>query len=655
MLRFFFLLFFTTHLFALNHLAKESSPYLQQHKNNPINWYPWTKEAFQKAKKEHKPIFLSIGYSTCHWCHVMMRESFEDKKVAEFLNKYYISIKVDKEEYPQIDQYYQKIYQQFRKKSGGWPLTIILSPEKKPLFAATYIPRFAGYGSPGILTILKQIKNNLHQLSMKNINLHLNSPLQTSQFPKNFISYAFYTFRSIYDKENGGFGNKQKFPSASMLKTLLEIYKIKHIKSALLMVEKTLDIMAKSGLYDQIEGGFFRYSTDKKWEIPHFEKMLYTNAELIEVYTQAYLLTKKPLYKKVVQESISMVDTRFLLHGVYMSASNAESKDINQEEHEGIYFLYTYDQTLEYLLKHGISKKDAKQGLKHLSIQEEGNFDGDLSHAQISATPPPKNIQTIKQLLKDMRKDRPYPFIDYKINTAWNALYITAKLKASKIDLRYAHEALYSLEKLLEHNYKNGILYHTSVKGYPLKQKALLEDYAFMIQTLLSAYQLTLQNKYLILAKQFFDKSRQLFYKDDRWYLSRDKMVHASLQDEAYRNPLASLLQSGLFFTATQDHKLKNFLLKTIYSYVPQIEKAPPYYATALEFYLQNHYGIYIIKSKKENLRNISTYKFDYPFIYKFITKNNKYELCGINRCFLLTSDPKELKNKLQTIMKNNN
>ncbi len=651
MLRFFFLLFFTTHLLALNHLAKESSPYLQQHKNNPVNWYPWSKEAFEKAKKEQKPIFLSIGYSTCHWCHVMKRESFEDKKVAAFLNKHYISIKVDKEEYPQIDQYYQKIYQQFHKKNGGWPLTVILSPQKKPLFAATYIPRYASYGSLGIITILKKFALFPH-LSQENV-LHVKTLHHTQKnFKKNFTQDALSSFIILYDKQNGGFGKKRKFPSTSMLETVLKIYQITHKPIALHMVKQTLKKMAKSGLYDQIDGGFFRYCVDPTWHMPHFEKMLYTNAELINIYTQAYLLTKEKLYKKIIQETIKMIDEKFFQDGVYMSASNAESKDIHQEEQEGIYFLYTYNKALNYLLSHGITRKDAIQGLSYLSIEEDGNFDGELSQPQISKTPPPKNIQHIKQLLKNMRKKRNYPFIDYKINTAWNALYITAKLKASSINLQYAHEALYSLEQLLKHNYKNNTLYHISVQNYPLKQKALLEDYAFIIETFLQAYQTTLEQKYLNNAEKFFYTAKQLFFSKGKWYLDREKTVQADMQDRGYKNPLAILLTSGLFLSASKNHHLYNLIEKTLLPFIKQISLSPPLHATAVALYLQKHYGTYLIKSKKTNLYTISIYKFTYPFLYKFVTKNTAYELCGIKQCYISTTDKKELQKKLQMILK---
>ncbi|NPA66160.1 MAG: thioredoxin domain-containing protein [Epsilonproteobacteria bacterium] len=655
MMKLLLFIFLQINLFALNHLANEPSPYLQQHKNNPVNWYPWGEEAFLKAKKEHKLIFLSIGYSTCHWCHVMMRESFEDKKVADILNRYYISIKVDKEELPHIDQHFQKIYTQFHKRGGGWPLTIILSPDKQPLFSATYIPRYPTYAQPDIITVLETLAHATYTPTPRKKSLHVNSQRSMEDFPKNFIPYIIDTFRSIYDTKHSGFGNRPKFPSASMIKLLLELYQITHNNSTLKMATTTLTTMAHSGLYDQIDGGFFRYCIDPNWEIPHFEKMLYSNAELIELYTMAYILTKDPLYKKVVQESIAMVDKRFFQDGVYMSASNAESINEEGEEKEGAYFLYEYDTTFHYLQKHNIPKKTIYNALEYLHIQENGNFDGEYSHTRITNTPPPQNIKTIKELLQQIRDKREYPFIDYKINTAWNALYINAKLKAASINKRYAQEALYSLEKLLQTNMKNGILYHTSVKGHPLKNEALLEDYAFLIQTLLEAYQRTLKEKYLTQAKELFQKAKRLFYTKEKWYLDKEKTVKASLEDKAYKNPLAALLQCGLYLSSTQDHTLKNLLLETLDPYRSMIIQTPPYYSTALEFYLQTHYGIYIIKSQKSNLLEVSLPKSTYPFIYKFVTKNKNFELCGASQCYISTPHKRELFDKLYTLIRQNN
>jgi len=301
----FTLILFQVVFVSANQLSTETSPYLLQHKNNPVNWYPWNTEALKKAKKENKLIFLSIGYSTCHWCHVMAHESFEDKIVAKILNQNFISIKMDKEQFPHIDSYYQSIYRLMNKKAGGWPLTIIMTPDKKPFFSGTYIPKEQGYGSKGLLnilnTIIKYDKNELSKSGEKILQtLTNNENIQNSNvlIKKNIELKALVQYKTYYDSTYKGFSLAPKFPQASKITNLLKIYESTSNKEALTMAIDALTAMAKGGIYDQIEGGFYRYSVDKKWEIPHFEKVLYTNAELLNSYAAAYKITKNPLYKK---------------------------------------------------------------------------------------------------------------------------------------------------------------------------------------------------------------------------------------------------------------------------------------------------------------------------------------------------------------------
>ena len=361
-----------------NKLINEDSPYLQQHAHNPVNWYPWGKEAFTKAKKENKLIFLSIGYSTCHWCHVMEEESFEDEEVAKLLNKEFISIKVDREEKPHIDQYYQDVHSLLNKRGGGWPLTIVLTPGRKAFFAATYIPVERKYGRMGIKELLTKISD---RYALKPIEI-LSSADQIEDVLKEYrndyrkdkkelkltlLNNFIDEVEESFDKENFGIGLKPKFPHAGTLETLLDVYVVTKDNRALYMATNMLKAMAKGGIYDQIEGGFYRYSVDEKWMIPHFEKMLYTNAELLSAYAKAYRITKDIFYKNIVDEMIAFTKIRFENNGLLYSASDADSL-VGNEKEEGAYFVFEYEQTKTHLIENGYNDKDIKIILSYFNI-----------------------------------------------------------------------------------------------------------------------------------------------------------------------------------------------------------------------------------------------------------------------------------------------
>jgi len=302
-----------------NALIHEESPYLQQHAHNPVHWMPWGEAAFKKAERENKLIFLSIGYSTCHWCHVMEEESFEDPEVAELLNRYFVAIKVDREERPQIDRYYQEVHRLMNRRAGGWPLTILLTPDRKPFFAATYLPKEERYNQPGLLDLLRSAADvwkkkpeeiekiaSRVEKAMKRIATReerFNSAVDADLAQK-FVK----SLKQSFDQEYGGWGMEPKFPRAMTLTALLKLYALTKDAEALKMAERSLEAMALGGIYDQVEGGFYRYSTDREWKIPHFEKMLYTNAELLEAYALAARITERPLYRRVVRQTVSVLD-----------------------------------------------------------------------------------------------------------------------------------------------------------------------------------------------------------------------------------------------------------------------------------------------------------------------------------------------------------
>lgn len=367
-----------------NRLISENSPYLMQHAHNPVDWYPWGEEAFRKASEEDKPVFLSIGYSTCHWCHVMAHESFEDEEVAEALNRGYISVKVDKEERPDIDAVYMAVCQGLTG-SGGWPLTIIMTPEQKPFFAGTYYPKTKRYNVPGLLEILeavtkewKENRDELIRAGDKIVNV-LNGRAQNrgkepeeregkaARLNKDLVGTARETLYQAFDNWYGGFGTSPKFPMPHNLMFLLRWYQFEKDGHALEMVEKTLQQMYRGGIFDHIGYRFSRYSTDDKWLAPHFEKMLYDNALLVMAYLEAYQITKNELYKTVAMKTLNYI-TREMTNpeGGFYSAQDADS-----EGEEGKYYVFTQSEILALL-----GEPDGSLFNQFFDITESGNFEG---------------------------------------------------------------------------------------------------------------------------------------------------------------------------------------------------------------------------------------------------------------------------------------
>mgnify|MGYP002713113572 CR=1 FL=1 len=483
-----------------NELRYETSPYLQQHKNNPIDWYAYNDKTLKLAVDEDKPIFLSIGYSTCHWCHVMAEESFENEELAKLFNRYFISIKVDKEEMPHLDSYYQTLHKINKNHPAGWPINIFMTPDKKVYYMSGYIPPKSKDGYLGFDKLLVK--------------------LSKSYKDKSFIVYKdnkkILHVDKKWDDFGLGFGEGAKFPEVSRIDKLLDNGDIR--------AYELLDVMGLKGLYDHVDGGFFRYTVDSAWEIPHFEKMLYNQAELIGLYTRAYLLSKKPLYKEIVQETIAMSDRVFLKDGLYFSASDAVS-----DGEEGGYFIFSKKELEDAkALKYGV----LFNGKYHL------NFEGDKRV---------KEFYNIRDKLKDIRSQREYLFIDKKINTAWNALMIEALYEASQIDKTYTMKADEHLKKLTELMFEKGELYHQTLFGIKPKQKGFLEDYSFMISALLAGYKRTKDEDKLGFANYLLSRAKYKFYRDGVWYASDDKLnIKASMESTHYTSPAVKMEQNIL-------------------------------------------------------------------------------------------------------------
>jgi len=641
-----------------NQLINEDSPYLLQHAHNPVNWYPWSDEAFSKAKKENKLIFLSIGYSTCHWCHVMERESFENESVAKILNKYYVSIKVDREEYPHIDRHYQDIYMIMNRRGGGWPLTIVMTPDRKVFFSATYLPAEDSFGRSGLKDTLKVLhdayidrKDDVIK-SADSIEAALKRSEKNSfekvtldiEVAKEYVK----NISAQFDTKNKGIGSSPKFPHATTFDTLIDIHRIVGDKDALKMANEALLAMSKGGIYDQIEGGFYRYSVDELWMIPHFEKMLYTNAELIEAYVNSYALTKEPRFKTVIEETIQNINERFKKDNMFYSASDADS-----DGEEGKYFIFDYQKSLKDLINGGFSKEDAKEILNYFSIYKGGNFEHKQTNPYLSGMEKPKGLEKGKKILRANRQKKNYPFIDHKVQTSWNALYLTSLFKAGKfVDNSYTKDALRSLDTLLENLYIKGELYHQIIIGKKPKVKGYLEDYAFLISALIEAYEVEFDDKYLNLATTLMERAVMKFYKNGVWYMSDDDFkAKAEFYDASYRSALAVMIEDILKIAILTDNiKLDAFAKESLQRYLANLKAAPYQYPYGLKVYLQSLLSNVVIKSTKENLLK-NRDKLDsikYPYILLKPTDDKNFLACKIDSCFAVDKELSEVLNKIK-------
>jgi len=500
-----------------NRLIFQKSPYLLQHAANPVNWYPWGEDAFREAKKQEKPVFLSIGYATCHWCHVMERESFEDHDVAKLINDGFIPVKVDREERPDIDQIYMAVCQAVTG-AGGWPLTVLLTPDKKPFFAGTYFPKESRFGRVGMVELIPRVvslwTNKRDELlqSAEKITEHLqvSKRSQTGLLDDSLLRTAYQQLSARFDPHQGGFNPAPKFPSPHNLIFLMRYWSQSNEPGALEIVEKTLQRMRLGGIFDQVGYGFHRYSTDSSWRLPHFEKMLYDQAMLILAYAEAYQATGKEEYAIVVQEVITYVLRDMTSQeGGFYSAEDADS-----EGEEGLFYLWTINEFRDFFGKEG-----AELLVSLFNMTKAGNFEDEATKrttgrnvlylneklvelAKIKGIPE-KDLMTLweesRQLLFDIREKRIHPIKDDKILTDWNGLMIAALAAAGKaLDepsyITAAKEAADFIWKILRN--EDGTLlkrYRDGDAGLP----AHLDDYAFLVWGLLEIYQADFDTDYL--------------------------------------------------------------------------------------------------------------------------------------------------------------
>ena len=506
-----------------NKLITEKSPYLLQHAHNPVEWYPWGEEAFDKAKSEDKPIFLSIGYSTCHWCHVMAHESFEDSSVAKIMNETFVSIKVDREERPDIDKIYMTVCQ-LMTGSGGWPLTIVMTPDKKPFFAGTYFPKESRFGRIGIIDLIKRIdslwKNERKQLldSSEKIIFALqdvNSESPGSSLTKSVLNSTYSQLSARFDKKNGGFGTAPKFPTPHNLLFILRYWKRTGDEKALIMVEKTLKQMRMGGIYDQIGFGFHRYSTDSDWLVPHFEKMLYDQALLTLAYLETYQATNKKEYANTAEE-IMMYVLRDMTspEGAFYSAEDADS-----EGEEGKFYVWSKKEIEEIL---GADKAESFSKLYNVNV--DGNFldeatkiktGKNILHLQFGSTNTSNfDVESARKQIFDVREKRIRPHKDDKVLTDWNGLMIAAFAKAGYIlnEPKYIQVAEKAVNFILNQmKNSDGRLLHRYRDG-GADIPAFLDDYAFLIWGLINLYEATFDTLYLKKSVELTEEQLELFW-----------------------------------------------------------------------------------------------------------------------------------------------
>ncbi len=508
-----------------NRLIDETSPYLQQHAHNPVDWYPWGEEAFSKARSEDRPVLLSIGYSACHWCHVMERESFEDERIAEIMNENFVNIKVDMEERPDVDKIYMN-FVQLTTGSGGWPMTVFMTPDQRPFFGGTYFPPHPRFNLPSFEQILLGVANAysenreevLHSANDILGEIRRLGLAETSRqgFGEDLLAAAFKSFERTFDNRNGGFGGAPKFPAPMSLEFLLRYNKRTGDERALEMVVDTCHKMAHGGIFDQLGGGFHRYTVDANWLTPHFEKMLYDNAQLARVYLHVFQVTRDPFFERIARETLDYVIREMTgPEGGFYSAQDADSEGV-----EGKYFVWDRKEIIDAL-----GEEAGACFCDYFDVTEEGNFEGKnilnikrpLSDVAGSRDTDAKTLEerlsAARIALFELRESRVKPFRDEKLLTAWNGLMLAAFAEAAQIfsDDNFLNVARKNADFLISNLGKDGRLLRTWKDG-KAKLNGYIEDYANVADGLIELYQATGEERYIHEAKNLTDIMVEYFW-----------------------------------------------------------------------------------------------------------------------------------------------
>jgi uncharacterized protein YyaL (SSP411 family) len=607
-----------------NHLIHETSPYLLQHSHNPVDWYPWGDEAFQKAKTENRPILLSIGYSACHWCHVMERESFEDEKIAALMNDLFVNIKVDREERPDLDEIYMNAVQMLTGR-GGWPMTVFLTPEGKPFYGGTYFPPEDRYGVPGFPKILLGVANAYREkpqdversvgqiltgLQRMSLSTESHQP-----FSPDIIGQSAERLAQAYDADHGGLGKAPKFPNVGVYELFLRHYHRSKGSRFLEMVTHTLTKMAQGGIYDHLGGGFHRYSVDEKWLVPHFEKMLYDNAQLVRIYAQVYCLTGEPLFKQVVDETMTYL-MREMLHteGGFYSTQDADS-----EGEEGRFFVWTEAEITRIL-----GEESSEIFCRIYDVSEEGNFEEkNILHPILTLEQASKlfrrDLKAIESLVSDAkmklfqeREKRIKPFRDEKILTSWNGLMLSGLAEAIKISRHpdYLEAANRTVDFIFTKLFRDGRLLHTHKDGTG-KILGYLDDYAFLAAGLLDLFEATVNRTHLdralklaeTMLDEFWDEAGAGFFYTGR---SHERLIAQSkpIFDGSIPsgNAVATQVLLRLYHYTEAESYLKR-AERILRAYYDTMESQPFGFAhmlAALDFYLQKPKEVVLVGDKKD-------------------------------------------------------
>jgi hypothetical protein len=597
-----------------NHLIHETSPYLLQHAHNPVDWYPWGEEAFERARRENKPIFLSIGYSACHWCHVMERESFEDEEIARVLNEHFVSIKVDREEHPEVDALYMNAVQ-LMTGGGGWPLSVFLTPDLKPFFGGTYFPPRDIEGYPGFPRVLEEIAR-LYDAGHDNVvrssekltqTLRTFSGIEPSgqadfEIPRSLLAVAFRQMSASFDGDYGGFGQAPKFPQPTALAFLLRYYAATGEPHALSVVETTLEHMARGGIFDQLGGGFHRYSTDGRWLVPHFEKMLNDNALLAGVYLDAWRVTGRPLYERIARETLDYVLREMTdREGGFYSARDADSGGV-----EGDFYVWTAQE-----IHAAVGERNADVVMRHFGVEPIGNFEGGKSVLSIVATADEvarqvgrdvgdveAALREARRALFDLRRERVAPAMDDKIVAAWNGLMISSMARAgvALTELRYLEAARRAADFLLTRMRRpDGGLWRSCRQG-ECRAEGCLPDYAALIGALFDLYEAKFDSARLeqavalaeAMISRFWDERDGAFFFTENGHASQLVRIK-----DAYDNPDPSgnaMAVTGLLRLTelTERASWREMARATLRLFVPTMAKAAigaAHMLSALDFY----------------------------------------------------------------------
>ena len=582
-----------------NRLIHETSPYLLQHAHNPVDWYPWGEEALERAKHEQKPILLSIGYSACHWCHVMERESFENEEIAAVMNELFINIKVDREERPDLDEIYMNAVQVMTRQ-GGWPMTVFLTPDLKPFYGGTYYPPTDRYGRPGFPKVMEavaeafkdkhtQVLEQADQLTAQLNQISNVVDPHEHELTEQLMQNAFQHYRSQFDSHHGGFGNAPKFPPSMGLPFLLRYWIHSGNTNALEMVELTLEKMARGGMYDQLGGGFHRYSTDAHWLVPHFEKMLYDNAQLVVAYFEAYQATQKSVYRDIATETLDYVlrEMYDAENGGFYSTQDADSEGV-----EGKFFVWEPNDVEDI-----IGEENAEIFCEYYDITPQGNFEGEnILHVQ---TPPDifarklqMDVEKLgalltegRQKLFEEREKRIKPGLDDKILTSWNGIMIRGM--AMGYQLTGKPEYLEACEKSAEFvlttlSQDNGLLLRTYRSGKS-HLNAYLEDYSYFIAGLIALYEASFEPRWLteaerlahIMIDQFGDDAGNGFFftgKAHETLIVQSKSAYDGATPSGASMAIHSLLRLAKHLDNPEFH---DKAVETLKLYFHQMERMP--------------------------------------------------------------------------------